>query len=80
MSAGSRDTSHVQPKMTNRWMLHGLRRKANIDLRNRGASPRERRALLGQRTQAVNESHYEATLPARERELIDDLPAFGISA
>lgn len=31
----------------NRWSLHDLRRKANMDLRNRGASPKERAALLG---------------------------------
>ncbi len=64
----------------NRWTLHDLRRKANTDLRNRGASPKERMALLGHRTAAVNEAHYEAVLPDRERELIDGLPAFGMTA
>ena len=32
------------------------------------------------RTTAVNESHYEAVLPDRERGLIDSLPAFGMTA
>ena len=40
----------------NRWTLHDLRRKANTDLRNRGASPKERAALLGNRTTTVNEA------------------------
>jgi len=61
----------------NRWSLHDLRRKANTDLRNGGASPKERMALLGHRTQAVNEAHYEAVLPDRERKLVDTLPTFG---
>jgi integrase len=61
----------------NRWTLHDLRRKANTDLRNRGASPKERATMLGHRTTVVNEANYEAILPDRERELIDALPAFG---
>jgi integrase len=64
-------------KEKNRWKLHDLRRKANTDLRNRGASNKERAALLGHRTTAVNEMHYEAMIPSRERELIDGLPVFG---
>ena len=60
--------------------LHDLRRKANTDLRNRGASPKERAALLGHRCTSVNESHYEAVLPERQRQLIDDLPIFEIPA
>lgn len=62
----------------NKWTLHDLRRKANTDLRNRGASPKERAALLGHRCTVVNESYYEAVLPNRERELIDGLPTFGV--
>ena len=64
----------------NRWRLHDLRKKANTDLRNRGASPKERAALLGHRTTEVNESNYEALLPSRERELVDGLPTFGMTA
>lgn len=64
----------------NKWSLHDLRKKANTDLRNSGASPKERAALLGHRTTAVNESHYEALLPGRERTLIDSLPSFGLTA
>jgi hypothetical protein len=37
-------------------------------------------ALLGHRTAAVNEPRYEAVLPDRERELIDGLPTFGMTA
>jgi integrase len=62
-----------------RWTLHDLRRKSNTDLRNGGASAKERAALLGHRTTAVNASHYEARLPGRERALIDALPAFGVA-
>ncbi|GMU22574.1 MAG: hypothetical protein AMXMBFR13_26590 [Phycisphaerae bacterium] len=65
--------------VVNRWSLHDLRRKANTDLRNGGASPKERATLLGHRGTAVNESHYEATIPSRERELIDGLPSFGLT-
>lgn len=61
----------------NKWSLHDLRRKANTDLRNRGASPKERAALLGHRSVSVNEGHYEAMLPSRERELVDGLKSFG---
>jgi hypothetical protein len=32
--------------------------------------------LLGHRTTQVNEAHYEAVLPSRERELIDGLKSF----
>lgn len=63
----------------NRWKLHDLRRKSNTDLRNGGASTKERSALLGHRTDAVNEAHYEAILPERERNLIDALPGFGLA-
>ena len=63
----------------NRWSLHDLRRKANTDLRNGGASAKERAALLGHRTTTVNELHYEALLPDRERSLIDALPTFGMA-
>lgn len=66
-----------EPVEKNSWTLHDLRRKANTDLRNRGASSKERAALLGHRTTAVNETHYEAMIPSRERELIDGLPVFG---
>ena len=64
----------------NLWSLHDLRKKANTDLRNGGASRKERMALIGQLTNSVNADHYEALIPARERELIDGLPAFGKSA
>ena len=64
----------------NKWTLHDLRRKANTDLRNRGASAKERATLLGHRTTVVNEAHYEAIVPTRERELIDALPVFGATA
>ena len=64
----------------NKWSLHDLRRKSNTDLRNRGASPKERAELLGHRSTAVNETHYEAVLPSRERELVDGMPAFGMTA
>ena len=66
-----------QTIVKNRWTLHDLRRKANTDLRNRGASPKERAALLGHRTTAVNEAHYEAILAGRGRQLIDSLPPLG---
>jgi len=64
----------------NKWSLHDLRKKANTDLRNRGASPKERQALMGHRSAVVNEAYYEAILPSRERELIDGLPSFGRTA
>jgi integrase len=64
----------------NPWSLHDLRRKANTDLRNHGAWAKERAALLGHRTTAVNEAHYEALLPSRERGLIDSLETFGMTA
>ncbi len=57
----------------NRWSLHDLRRKANTDLRNVGASAKERSVLLGHKTTSINEVHYEALLPSRERMLIDSL-------
>lgn len=63
----------------NLWSLHDLRRKANTDLRNRGASAKERCTLLGHKGTAVNEANYEAVIPARERELIDSLPQFGVA-
>ena len=63
----------------NRWSLHDLRRKANTDLRNVGASAKERSALLGHKTTSVNEIHYEALLPSRERMLIDSLSAFRLT-
>lgn len=66
-------------KVTNRWTLHHLRKKANTDLRNRGASRKERMALIGHNSDAVSEAHYEAIQPERERQLIDSLPAFGIA-
>lgn len=71
------ETGVTDANGSNRWSLHDLRRKANTDLRNRGASPKGRAALLGHRTTVVNEEHYEAALPARERELIDGLKVFG---
>jgi integrase len=73
-------TRDGQAVSKNRWTLHDLRRKANTDLRNQGASPKERQALLGHRSAAVNEANYEALLPDRERQLIDSLPAFGETA
>jgi len=80
--AGLTKTVKQKGKMVvkNKWCLHDLRRKANTDLRNRGASAKERAALLGHRTTSVNETHYETTVPTRERELIDGLPAFEMSA
>lgn len=63
----------------NRWTLHDLRRKANSDLRNNGASPKERQALIGHRSQSVSEDHYEAVTPERSRMLIDSLPSFGMA-
>ncbi|MFH0980923.1 MAG: tyrosine-type recombinase/integrase [Planctomycetota bacterium] len=65
-------------RVKNRWSLHDLRRKATTDLRNAGASPKERQTIIGQRTQSVGEQHYEAMQPARERALIDGLPVFGM--
>lgn len=62
----------------NAWSLHSLRKKANTDLRNAGASPKERAGLLGHRSVEVNEQHYESLLPSRERSLIDALPSRGI--
>jgi integrase len=61
----------------NKWTLHDLRRKCNTDLRNLGASPKERATLIGHRSTDVNEEHYEAIQPNRERELIDGLRSFG---
>lgn len=42
----------------------------------RGCSAKERATPLGHRTTAVNEDHYEALLPGRERALIEALPVF----
>ena len=66
-------------KPKNLWSLHDLRRKANSDLRNRGASRKERKELMGHRSDTVNEDHYEALLPSRGRKLIDSLPSFGVA-
>ena len=73
-------TDEGEPRLKNQWRLHDLRRRANTDLRNRGASPKERAALLGHRCISVNEKHYEAVLPERQRQRIDDLPVFEIPA
>ena len=53
-----------------------MARFSGTRIRNAGASPKERAALLGHRTTAVNESNYEAILPDRERALIDGLKSF----
>jgi hypothetical protein len=36
--------------------------------------------MLGHRTTGVNAARYEAVMPNRERELIDGLPAFSMTA
>lgn len=40
-------------------------REANTELRNRGASPKKRQALLGHMTAAIREAQYKALLPSR---------------
>jgi integrase len=66
--------------LAHNWTLTHIRKKGNTDLRNLGASPKERATIRGHRTVDVNERHYEAILPDRERALIDGMPAFGLSA
>ena len=55
-------------------------RDVDLDGSRRRRSGPERAALLGHRTTDVDEAHYEAIIPVRERALIDGLRTFGRSA
>jgi integrase len=62
------------------WLFKHLRKKANTDLRNLGASSKERMAVLGHSSSDINEQHYEGLQPERLRKIADGLPAFNLTA
>jgi integrase len=68
----------VDEKGGNRWSLTDIRRKLTTDLRNLGASMKERQAIMGHRSESVNERHYEAVEVQRLARLIGGLRAFAV--
>jgi hypothetical protein len=69
----SRKPQHVAP------ILYDLKRKANTDARNAGASAKERMAIVGHTEEATNRI-YESIQPKRLREIADQMGTFTLSA
>ena len=55
-----------------RWCPYDLKRKRTTDLRNAGASAKERCALVGHADLATNQI-YESVQPQRLREIVDGM-------
>lgn len=61
----------------NRWTLHDLRRKANMDIQRAGASLREAMSLTGHATPQVNIANYQSPADlARLRDLTRGMSGF----